>query len=92
MLPKDEKYVLSMQMRRAAISISSNIAEGKARGGKDFARFLRIADGSRSELESQIALCVSLGYLSKEAVAPLLSSLKEIGRMIGGLIDKVSGG
>ena len=56
-LPNEEMYGLSSQMRRAAVSIPSNIAEGHARGGKEFIRFLKVANGSRSELETQVLIC-----------------------------------
>ena len=91
MLPKEERYVLSLQMRRAALSIPSNIAEGHERGGKDFVRFLRVAMGSRSELETQLSLCADLSYISSEAATPVMSSLAEISRMISGLIRSLGG-
>jgi four helix bundle protein len=63
--PKEEIYGLSSQMRRAAISIPSNIAEGAARGTtKELVHFLRIADGSLSELDTQIELAKRLGYIA----------------------------
>ena len=65
--PDSEKYGLSMQMRRAAVSIPSNIAEGYRRGSrKEYVQFLRIAFGSHSELETQISLSVDLKFLSRE--------------------------
>ena len=64
-LPEDEKFGLSSQMRRAVISIPSNIAEGQSRHSKkEFIHFLRIAQGSNSELETQLILCENLSYLS----------------------------
>jgi four helix bundle protein len=63
--PREEVYGLSSQMRRAAISIPSNVAEGSARGTtKELLHFLRIADGSLSELDTQIELAKRLGYVS----------------------------
>lgn len=87
LLPKEEKYGLSDQMRRAAISIPSNIAEGNARfSQKDMVHFFYIAQGSRAELETQLELCELIGYISKESLAPVLMQVQEIGRMLSGLI------
>lgn len=87
LLPKEETYGLSDQMRRAAISIPSNIAEGNARSSqKDMVHFLYIAQGSRAELETQLELCELIGYISKERLEPVLMQTQEIGRMLSGLI------
>lgn len=87
LLPKEETYGLSDQMRRAAISIPSNIAEGNARSSqKDMVHFLYIAQGSRAELETQLELCELIGYISKERLEPVLLQTQEIGRMLSGLI------
>ena len=87
LLPKEETYGLSHQMRRAAISIPSNIAEGNARSSqKDMVHFLYIAQGSRAELETQLELCELIGYISKERLEPVLMQTQEIGRMLSGLI------
>ena len=87
LLPKEETYGLSEQMRRAAISIPSNIAEGNARSSqKDMVHFLYIAQGSRAELETQLELCELIGYISKERLEPVLMQTQEIGRMLSGLI------
>lgn len=82
--PKDELYGLSSQMRRAAVSIPSNLAEGAARTGqKEFAQFLSIAKGSLSELETQLLIAADPGYLDRkheifqqaDRVSSLLSGL-----------------
>lgn len=87
LLPKEETYGLSDQMRRAAISIPYNIAEGNARSSqKDMVHFLYIAQGSRAELETQLELCELIGYISKDRLEPVLMQTQEIGRMLSGLI------
>lgn len=85
-LPLEEKYALSDQMRRSAISIPSNIAEGNARESKrDTNHFLHIAQGSRAELE----LCLRIGNLSKTLLKETLSLSDEVGRMLAGLIKSL---
>ena len=89
-LPKEETYALSDQMRRAAISIPSNIAEGN--GGKsltDYARFLDIARGSEYELETQFEICIMLGYLTETDCKKVFELINEIGRMLHTLITKL---
>ncbi|WP_365685407.1 four helix bundle protein [Ruminococcus sp.] len=72
-LPKEETYALSDQMRRAVVSIPSNIAEGAGRKtNSDFAHFLVIARGSRYELETQILICIRLGFIKEEQAARAL--------------------
>ncbi len=86
-LPKEETYGLSDQMRRAAVSIPSNIAEGQARDSeKDFIRYLYIAQGSRAELETQLEICVNLNYLSREQISAAETFSSQTGRMIRTLI------
>jgi four helix bundle protein len=70
-------------MRRAAVSVPTNIAEGSKReGSQDYARFLNIAEGSLVETEYLIMLSPDLGYLARQAVAPLLAEIKEVARML----------
>ena len=90
-LPKEELYALSDQMRRAVVSIPSNIAEGQQRNStKDFIRFLYMAKGSVSELETQIILCERLDFFEKTDTENLLSKCAEIGRMLNGLIYRLN--
>ena len=90
-LPKEELYGLSSQMRRAAVSIPSNIAEGYGRRSvNDYIRFLNIALGSSYELETQLELCQRLGYFDKHDCARTLELCNESGRLINGLIIKLS--
>jgi four helix bundle protein len=90
-LPKEEMYALSDQMRRAAISIPSNIAEGQARNSsKEFNQFLAIAKGSKAELETQLFLCVKVGYLTDNDIASAITLLVEIGKIINTLQQKLT--
>jgi len=85
--PEDEKFGLVSQMRRAAVSIPSNIAEGAARQGKaEFRNFLSIAQGSLNELDTQVELALQLDYIKTEQFEALSEVLIRIGKMITGLI------
>ena len=89
-LPKDELYGLTNQLRRAAVSIPSNIAEGNGRASTgDYLRFLIIARGSNAEVETQLLLCVRLNYLAQEDIEATLSLNEEIGRMLSSIITKL---
>ena len=86
--PRDELYSLTNQIRRAAISIPSNIAEGKAKRSKrDFVNFIAIARGSAAELETQLLISQRLAYISVEQARPVLDDINEIGRMLSGLLS-----
>ena len=85
-LPKEETYALADQVRRAAVSIPSNIAEGQSRGDKGFMHFLKVAKGSCAELETQLLLCIRLKYLNDSDVAFSLAELDEIGKMLSSLV------
>ncbi len=86
--PKEETYGLSFPIRRAAVSVPSNIAEGAARHGtKEFAQFLSISMGSISELETQLLIAVDLGYLDGEA--PIFTLLKRVSKLVSGLHKSV---
>ena len=86
---KDELYGLVSQMRRAAVSIPSNIAEGQGRQSKgEFRQFLGIARGSYSELETQIEIAKNLGFLMSPN--PIDEQLAEVGRLLSGLIRSLA--
>ncbi|MBY0271643.1 MAG: four helix bundle protein [Burkholderiales bacterium] len=88
LFPKEETYGLASQLRRAAISVPSNLAEGAARDGpREFVRFLSIARGSLSEMETQLLIAVDLGYLSPDHGA--FSLLEKVSRLISGLHRKM---
>ena len=81
--PKEEKFGLQSQIRRAVTSIPINIAEGCGRIiATDFANFLRYSEGSACEVETELLLAASLGYLSQESAEALISELQEIQKMI----------
>ncbi|MBQ0055002.1 MAG: four helix bundle protein [Synergistaceae bacterium] len=74
MLPVEERFALADQMRRAAVSVPSNIAEGHSRhNDNEFLQFLRYAQGSRAELETQFRICADLGYLESDALKDVLA-------------------
>ena len=83
--PKEEIYGLTSQIRRASVSIPSNIAEGASRAGsKEFLQFLHIARGSASELETQLLLAEKIGYLPTNPI--LFAKLTSIKQLLNGLI------
>lgn len=89
-LPKEETYSLSDQMRRAAVSIPSNIAEGNGRKSlTDYARFLDIARGSEYELETQLQICVMLGYLTEKDTEKAFDLTAQVGKMLHTMIIKI---
>ncbi len=89
--PKDELYGLSSQIRRAAVSIPSNIAEGQARKSTaEFLHFLSIAQGSRAEVETQTLIAQRLGYVTEVQIKEILSLLDEISRMLNTLRSKLN--
>jgi four helix bundle protein len=90
--PVDEKFGLTSQLRRAAASIATNIAEGAKRRSKEYARFLEIAEGSAAETEYLLMLSRDLHYLSKEDAEPLMIETEEIQRMLHTLRLRVQRG
>ena len=89
--PSDERFGLTNQMRRAAVSISSNIAEGASRISKqDFARFIEIATGSVFEVISQSFISRNQGFLDEGSFQKLYLGAEELGRMLSGLRSSFS--
>ena len=90
LLPNDENYGLCSQMRRAVVSIPSNIAEGQSRHTtKEFVNFLSIANGSKSEIRTQLQICIRLGYLTEKQCEKALSLCAEISKMLSVLHTKL---
>ncbi|MDP9369052.1 MAG: four helix bundle protein [Chloroflexota bacterium] len=88
--PTDERYKLTDQVRRSAISIPSNIAEGQGRGStREFAYHLSVAHGSLCELETQLRLSQRLSYVDATVLDALLQQAAEVGRLIQGLLRKL---
>ena len=88
--PKEEMFGLVSQMRRATVSIASNIAEGAARqGNKEFLQFLYIAIGSASELDTQIEISKTASMGGKEKLSEVQESVNRVARMIQGLIRSI---
>ena len=88
--PKIEQFGLTNQIRRACVSIMSNIAEGSARGSdKDFARFISMALGSCAEVKSQLILASELTYLSQNKFVGFITKIDSIGRMLKALKNSI---
>lgn len=88
-MPREELYGLTNQIKRAAVSVPSNIAEGQARGTKEFIHFLTIAKGSLAELETQLMLLRELEMMRQEQITPLTESIESLARQINSLINKL---
>lgn len=88
--PTAERFGLTSQMRRAAVSIASNIAEGHARSLGDYLRHLVIAAGSLRELETQVELAIRLALISNEQGQPILLRGDELGRMLWSLRKRLA--
>ncbi len=88
--PKEEMFGLTSQLRRAVISIPSNIAEGQGRNSPgDFRRFLSIAHGSLREVETQIYIAARVTYINEIQKQRILSQCAEVGRLINGLMNSL---
>ena len=84
--PSHERFGLTSQMRRAAVSVPSNIAEGSGRESKtDFRQFVLVERGSACELQTQLMLCIRLNYCQQPLADDLLRQVDEVGRMLNGL-------
>ena len=89
--PSHEKFGLSSQMQRAAVSIPSNIAEGSAKSSnKDFARFLEMSIGSSYELETGLIIASNLEYINIDAFQKVLNQIAEVQKMINGFKSKLN--
>jgi four helix bundle protein len=85
--PDQERFGLTNQLRRAAVSVPSNVAEGQGRASKgEFRSFIGHARGSLYEAETQIRLAVSLGYLNDDEAVKILSQASEVGRLLNGML------
>lgn len=89
--PDHERFGLVSQLRRAVVAFPSNIAEGWGRGSRsDYVRFLHIARGSLHEVDTQIRIAQSLGYLTDSECAPLHGQIETCGRLLTGLIRSLT--
>ncbi len=90
--PEQERFGLVSQLRRGAVSIASNIAEGYGRGRRgEYSRFLKIARGSLFEVETQLMFAREFGYLGEEQLGALQGRINETARVLSGLIGSVEG-
>jgi len=88
--PKEELYGLVTQIRRAAISVPSNITEGYMRGSKEYVQFLKIASGSCAEIGTQLSLSVDIGFCSQEDIIEIQSLNNEVGKLLRTYINRLS--
>jgi four helix bundle protein len=90
LFPKEETYGLVSQLRRASVSIASNIAEGSKKGKKEFSHFIKIAQGSGAEIETQLIIAKNLNYIEGNAFDKLTFELGSMMRMLTSLYKSVS--
>jgi four helix bundle protein len=91
--PKEEVFGLTSQIRRAAVSIPSNIAEGRGKSSKgEFQQFLHHSRGSLAEVETQIVIAQNLGYLNAADAEPVIEIIAEVGRLLHGLLTSLKKG
>lgn len=90
LFPKEEVYGLVSQLRRASVSVASNIAEGSKKSKKDFANFIKIAQGSGAEIETQLFISSNLDYINKRDLEKLLIELESIMKMLSRLYVSIS--
>jgi len=87
LFPREEQYGLTVQVRKAAVSVPSNIAEGQGRRTtKEFLQFLSIASGSLKEVQTHVMIAQRLGYLSEEQTSQAMNLAEEVGRLHSGLV------
>ena len=85
-LPQSETFGLAAQLKRAAVAVPVNIAEGEGRGYQpEFRRYLRIAHGSVREIETEVLIAIRLGFTSQSSAEPVMGLAAEVGRLINGL-------
>ncbi|MEO1007645.1 MAG: four helix bundle protein [Planctomycetota bacterium] len=88
--PSDERFGLVSQMRRSAVAVPSNIAEGWGRGQtRDYARFIRVARGSAYELQTQLLISSELGFVAAVDFEDLMSDVQQVGRVVSGLLRSI---
>jgi four helix bundle protein len=91
MFPREERYGLTSQLRRAAVSVPSNIAEGQARQStKEFLQFISHAESSLAELETQLLLSVDLAFVQKNEISAALQEIDELQKVLSGLRRKLA--
>ena len=89
--PEEERYGLTLQLRKSSVSLPSNMAEGYGRNStQDYIRFLRIANGSLFELQAQLEIAQNLDFLDEEVFSMLYESSREIERMLSSLIKNIA--
>ncbi|GAC1628358.1 MAG: four helix bundle protein [Nevskia sp.] len=89
-MPVDERFGLTAQVRRAAVSVPSNIAEGQGRATTgEFIQFLGNARGSLYEVQTQVQLMISLEYVAEEKAAEVIASIGDVGRLLNGLMNSL---